>query len=94
MSETEWNAFMLANAGGWWHLQAKSHTDASRAIPMAESQMILTHGKRAWKTYKETGIKPAALVCPVMTMVSDFFMRLKYPNAYRAPKEQGHTHGP
>lgn len=99
MSAHDWAAFMAENKGGWFSHRGqktglpiapadepkRASSQPAKPIPYSETRMILTHGKKAWKDYKVTGIKPAPLVCPVMTMVAQFFMELRYPSAYRMP---------
>jgi hypothetical protein len=81
MTPQEWAEFMMMNPQ-WW-IRAKRTTArlrrfASRQVlPIEESQMILRQGKKAWRTWRDAQTHPR-VVCPVITMVAQFFVDKRY----------------
>ena len=66
-----------------WALRGQPEADEPPAImPIEHSKYILDHGKKAYRLWVASGcpdIMPQRpLVCPVMTMVAEFFMAQRY----------------
>lgn len=64
-----------------WALRCQPEADEPPAvIPIEHSKYILTHGKKAYRRWIASGCpdKEAPLVCPVMSIISEFFMRQRY----------------
>lgn len=81
MTPHQWAEFMMMNPDWWIRSKRVRSSDRRFArrqpLPIAETQMILREGKRAWKRWKETPERNLD-VCPVMTMVANFFAEKRY----------------
>ncbi len=78
MTPHQWAEFMISHPE-WWRL-----ANSGKPLPMSESQMILREGKAAWWRWRNSFSGPTP-VCPVMTMVAEFFMLERYPHMKRWP---------
>jgi hypothetical protein len=64
-----------------WAYRGEPEADEPPAVmPIEDSKYILTHGKKAYRRWIASGCpdKMASTVCPVLSMVSEFFMRERY----------------
>lgn len=75
----EWTEYMSANPG-WFNKTRRERrwiAPTHAPLPIEESRIILTYGKKFWRSWRAP-VKEAPAVCPVMTMVSQFFYEKRY----------------
>lgn len=64
-----------------WALRGQPEADEPPAVmPIEHSKYILQRGKKAYRQWLASGCpdRAASLVCPVMAMVAEFFVRERY----------------
>lgn len=77
----QWAEFMMLNPEWWLHAGSRVRASDRRfarrqVLPIEETQMILRDGKKAWKKWKSS--ERNLDICPVMTMVAQFFYEQRY----------------
>lgn len=71
-----------ALAKRWANRGTEAADEPVAVVPIEHSKYILAHGKKAYRAWVAAGCpdKPVQrpLVCPVITMVAEFFMEQRY----------------
>lgn len=82
MTPHQWAEYMMLNPK-WWEgtrFQRKMGREMGRPLPIEHTRYIFEHGKKAYREWVAASSleKEAPDVCPVMSMVAQFFVELRY----------------